>query len=94
MIWGWVLLLGDINVYNLIWNPNYWARRNIKLSKNLIKKFDLLINNDYGQATRPTSNTVSIINLGLSTMELDFLKLWEILKDFLSLSDYVWILYQ
>lgn len=48
----------------------------------------MLINNESGRTTRPASDGVYIIDLALSTAELGFLTLWEIAKDYPSLSDH------
>ena len=83
-----MLLLGDINTNSPICNSHCQIRKNAKPLEDLIEKFDLLINNEPGQTTRPASKEISIIDLALSTTELGFLTLWEIPKVYTSLSDH------
>lgn len=92
VIRGRVLLLGDINTQSPTWNPHCRRKKNTKPLEDIIEKFDSLINNESGQATRPASNGVSIIDLALTTAELGFLTLWEIPKDHPNLSDHELIL--
>lgn len=86
------MLLGDINAHSPIWNSHCQRRKNAKPLKDLIEKFDLLVNNEPGRTTRPASEGMSIIDLALSTTELEFLTLWEILEEYPSLSDHELIL--
>ena len=86
------MFLGDVNAHSPIWNPYCRGRKNAKPLKEFIEKFNLLINNESGRTTRPASDGVSIIDLALSTVELSFLTLWEIPKDYPSLSDHELIL--
>ncbi len=92
VIRGRVLLLGDINTQSPTWNPRCRRKKNTKPLEDIIEKFDSLINNESGRATRPASNGVSIIDLALTTAELRFLTLWEIPKDHPNLSDHELIL--
>lgn len=92
MIRGRVLFLGDLNAHSPVWNPYCQRKKNAKPLEDFIEKFDLLINNESGRTTRPASNRVSIIDLALSLAELGFLTLWEIPKDYPSLSDHELIL--
>lgn len=85
-------MLGDINAHSPVWNPHCQRRKNAKPLEDLIEIFDLLINNELGQTTRPASADVSVIDLALSTVELDFLTLWEIPEDYPSISDHELIL--
>lgn len=83
-----------MNAYSPIWNPHCRRRRNAKPLEDFIEKFDLLVNNKSKQATKPASDGVSIIDFALSIVEQEFLTLWEIPKDYLSLSDHELILLQ
>ena len=87
-------MLGDVNTYSPVWNLHCQRRQNAKFLEDLIEKFDLLINNKSGRTTRPASAGVSINDLALSTIELGFLTLWKIPKEYLSLSDHELILLQ
>ncbi len=53
-----------------------------------MEKFGLLINNEPGPATRPSSNIVSITDLAIFTAELGPLTLWEIPEEYPALSDH------
>lgn len=85
VIWGRVLLLGDVNAHSPVWNLHCQRRKNAKPLEDLIERFDLLINNESGRTTRPASTGVSVIDLALSTVELGFR--WEIPEEYPSLSD-------
>ena len=75
-------MAGDINAHSPIWNFYYHRRQNITIFKDIIEQFRLFINNKSGQTTRPSNREVSIINLVLSLLQLDFLTLWEISKKY------------
>lgn len=77
-----MLVIDDMNAYSLIWNLYYQIKKNAKLLKDLIEKFDLFINNKPGQTTRPASKKISIIDLVLSIIKLGFLTLWKISKKY------------
>ena len=93
VIWGRVLVLGDMNVHSLIWNLHYQIRKNAKPLEDLIEKFDLFINNEPGRTTRLASKGISIIDLALLITELEFLTLWEMPEESPSLSDHELILF-
>lgn len=75
MIQGRVLLLGDVNTHSPVWNLYCQRKQNAKSLKDLIEKFDLLINNKLGRIIKSVSAGVSIIDLVLLIIELSFLTL-------------------
>ncbi len=54
----------------------------------LIERFGLLINNKPRCTTCPSSQTILVIDLALSIVELSPLTLWKIAKESLALSDH------
>lgn len=58
----------------------------------IIDQYGLLINNEPGRSTRPTSQEISVIDLALSTAELGPLTLWEVPEEYPALSDHELIL--
>lgn len=80
-----------MNAHSPIWNP-YW-RQNVNAGplEKLIENFKLILNNT-NFPTRPSSLGISIINLALTSPALGLLRVWEILEDFLFLSDHELIL--
>lgn len=61
--------------------------------KELIKSYELMVNNDLNFTNYPSSQgIISIIDLTLSSLELGLLYLSEILKEYLLLLNYKFIL--
>ena len=92
IIRGRVLVAGDVNAHSPVWNPHCHKRQNASILEGFIDQFGLLINNEPGRSTRPTSQGVSVIDLALSTVELGPLTLWEIPEEYPALSDHELIL--
>ncbi len=59
-------MTGDINTHSPIWNPDCNRRKNAPVWEELIDQFGLIINNEPGQSTRPTSQRVSVIDWALT----------------------------
>lgn len=94
MIQRWVILLDYINAHNPVWNQHCQKKQNAKFLENLIKKFDLFINNKFERTTRSANAGVFDIDLSLLPIQLGFLTLWDISEEYLSLSNYELILLQ
>lgn len=94
VIQRWVILLDYVNAHSPVWNQLCPKKPNTKFFEDLIKKFDLLINNKFEWTTRPANASVFIIDLTLSPIQLGFLTLWEISEECLSLSNCELILLQ
>ena len=92
VIRGRVLIAGDINAHSPVGNPQCYRRQNASVLEELIDQFGLLITNEPGSSTRPTSQGISVIDLALSTAELGPLTLWEIPEEYPALSDHELIL--
>ena len=86
------MIAGDINAHSSILNPYCHQQQNTSVLKEIIDQYNLLVNNEPGRATRPSSQGISVIDLALSTMELGPLTLWEIPEEYPSLSDHELIL--
>lgn len=69
-----VLIVGDMNVHNTMWNPHCHRRQNGGPLEMLIETYELLVNNDPDYATRPSSGGIFIINLALTSPELSPLR--------------------
>lgn len=80
---GRVFIAGNINAHSPIWNPHCYKRQNGSVLEELIEQFGLLINNEPGRSTRPSSQGVSVIDLALSIGKLDPFTLWEIPEEYL-----------
>lgn len=94
VIHGRVLIAGDINAHSPIWNPHCYRRQNATVLEELIERFGLLINNEPGYATRPSSHIISIIDLALSTAEFGPLTLWEIPEEYPATSSHKLIVFR
>lgn len=89
---GRVLIVGDMNAHNPMWNPHCHQRQNAGPLEELIEKYELFINNDIDFPTRPASRGVSIIDLALKSPDLGLLRVWEIPDQYPSFSDHELIL--
>ncbi len=88
VIRGRVLIARDINNHSQVWNLHCHRRQNAAILEEHIDKFSLLINNEPECAICPSSQTISVIDLALSTVDLDPLTLWEIPEECPVLSDH------
>lgn len=81
-----------MNVYSSM--QNYYCHQNVNAGpfKELIESYKHIINNNINFSTRPSSPRISIIDLLLMNPDLGPLKIWEILEEYLFLSDYELIL--
>lgn len=68
----------DVNAYSSIWNPHYRQKIDARLLEELIKSYELIVNNNTDFFTRPLSPGISIIDLALTSFGLGFFKIWEI----------------
>lgn len=67
---GRVLIVGDMNAHSNMWNPHYQRKQNTGSLESLIKRYELIVNNDTSLATHSSSQTISIIDLGLTNPKL------------------------
>lgn len=81
-----------MNAHSMIWNPHCRQKQNAGPLEELIETYDLIVNNDTDFPTRPATRAISITDLALTSPELGFLWVWEILKEYPSLSDHKLIL--
>ena len=77
-----------MNAHSPVWNPHCHQRQNAGPLEELIETYELLVNNDTDFPTRPGSQGISIIDLALTSQGLGLLRVWEIPKEYLSLSDH------
>ena len=73
VIWGRVLIVGDMNAHCPIWNPHCSQRQNAGPLEELIETYELLVNNNTDFPTRPGSRGISIIDLALTNPDLGLL---------------------
>ncbi len=92
IIRGRVLILGDMNAHSSMWNPHCQQSINAGPLEELIKNYELIVNNDTEFPIRPSSPGISIIDLALTNPDLGPLCVWEFLEEYPSLSDYELIL--
>ena len=77
-----MVLLGDFNTHSPAWNPLILRRKDAALLEQLIKDYNLILNNEPGAITRPgRNNRGSIIDLTFTTEELGPLELWAVETD-------------
>lgn len=88
VIQGRVLLAGDMNAHNPLWNLHCHQRQNASVLEEMIDEYGLLVNNEPGRSTRPLSQGISVIDLALTTAALGPLTLWEIPEEYPALSDH------
>lgn len=77
-----------MNAHSPMWNPHCRQKQNAGPLEELIETYKLLVNNDTGFPTRPGSQGLSIIDLALTSPDLGLLRVWEIPKEYPSLSDH------
>ncbi len=87
-----VLIVGDINAHNTIWNPHCRQPKNAGSLEELIEGFELIVNNNTDFPTRLSSQGISIIDLALISPELGVFQVWGIFEEYPSLSDHRLIL--
>lgn len=92
IIKGHVLLLENINVHSLSWNPQYIKKQNVRLLENFIDKFKLIINYNMNYPIRSQSQRIFIIDFALTTASFRPFTLSKIPKKYLSVSDHEFIL--
>ena len=92
VIQGRVLIVGDINAHNPSWNSHCRQRYNAGPLEELIKTYDLLVNNNSDFSTQLRSQEFSIINLALTNLDLGIFRVWEIPEEYPLLSDHELIL--
>jgi Endonuclease-reverse transcriptase len=86
------VLLGDFNAHSPAWNPLVSQRKEAGPLEQLIKDYDLILNNELGAITRPgKENKGSIIDLTFTITEIGPLDLWAIEEDKPTPSDYALI---
>lgn len=76
------MIIKDINIDSPIWNPYCHRKQNAIVLEKLIDRFDLLINNKPGHATRVSIYIILIIDLALLIAEFGLLTLWEIFEKY------------
>ena len=86
------MIAGDINAHSPVWNSYYHQKQNASILEEMIDEYNLLVNNKPGRSTWPISQGTLVIDLALSTAELGPLTFWEILEEYLALSDHKLIL--
>ena len=86
---GRAVLLGDFNAHSPAWNPLISRRIDAGPLEQLIKDYNLILNNEPGAITRPgKDNRGSIIDLTFTTEELGPLELWAIETEWPTPSDH------
>ncbi len=88
VIQGQVLIIGDMNVHSSIWNPHCIQNVNAGPFEELIKSYELIVNNNTNFPIRPSSPEESIIYLALASPDLGPLQVCEIPEEYPSLSDH------
>ena len=76
------MIVEDINVQNPIWNSHCYHRQNAGPLEEFIETYKLLVNNNIDFPTRPGSQGMSIIDLALTSPDLDLLREWEIPEEY------------
>ena len=71
-----------------MWNPHYWQNINAGPLEEFFESYELIVNNDTDSLICSSSPRISIINLAFSSPELEPLRVYEILEEYPSLSDY------
>lgn len=92
IIKGRVLIVGDVNAHSSMWNPHCRQKVNARPLEELVKSYELIVNNNTDFPTRPSSPGISIIDLALTSPGLGPLRVWEIPEEYPSLSDHELIL--
>src|SRR4030095_13680993 len=89
---GRVVLLGDFNANSPAWSNLVSQRRDAGPLEQLIKDYDLILNNEPGVITRPgKENKGTIIDLIFTITEIGPLDLWAIKEDIIIFLDYALI---
>ncbi len=84
--------IGDMNAHSSLWNPRYRQNVNAGPLEEFIESYELIVNNNTDFSTRPSSPGISIIDLALTSPDLDPLRVWEIPEEYPSLSNHELIL--
>ncbi|KAI0998334.1 hypothetical protein K3495_g9861 [Podosphaera aphanis] len=83
------ILLGDFNTHSPYWNPARQHRQRADGLESIIKRYDLIVNNDTTIATRPKQSPgLSIIDLTLTTPDIGLLPAWTIDPEYATPSDH------
>ena len=94
LIQGRTILLGDFNAYSPEWNPLITLRIKAGLLEQIIKDFNLILNNKPGAITRLNArNNKSIIDLTFTTIQIGLLDSWLIEEDLSTPSDHELIVF-
>ena len=94
LIQGRTILLGDFNAHSPEWNPLITLRIEAGPLEQIIKDFDLILNNEPGAITRPNArNNKSIIDLIFTTIQIGLLDSWLIEEDLSTPSDHELIVF-
>jgi hypothetical protein len=92
LLQGRCLVLGDFNAHSTLWNPQASTRTNAGPLEAIIEAYELYVNNDPEEATRPKNTPGnSIIDLAISTPELGPLPGWYVDTAYPTPSDHVLI---
>lgn len=75
-----------------MYNPHSWQPKNAGPLQELIKRSELIVNNDIDFFICVSIQGISIIDLSFYYFEVSFLQVWEIHKDYPSLSNHELIL--
>lgn len=82
-----------MNANRFIENPHCRPKQNVGPLKELIKRYELIVNNDIDFPICSSSQGLSIIDLALTNFELDLLQVWKILEERKKSSRYEWLKY-
>ena len=83
------MILGDFNAHSPYWNPGCEHRQRAGQLENIIDRYGLIVNNDTSIATRPKQTQGrSIIDLTLTTPDLEYLPAWTIDPEYATPSDH------
>ena len=95
LIQGQIILLSDFNAYSSIWNPLISTKIDAGPLKEIIKKYDLILNNESGVITRPNARrNQSIIDLTFTSIAIGLLNSWIIEEEFSIPSDHELIVFE
>ena len=83
-----------MNAHSPSWNPHCPRWQNAGPLEELMDRYELIVYNNTDYPTRPRSQGISIMDLALITASLGPLTLWEIPKEYPSISDHELILLQ
>ena len=89
MIQERVMLVGDFNAHSAVWNPGTATRRDAAVLEELIEIYELYVNNNSDVPTRPkVSPELSIIDLAITSPEMEALSAWHVDSEHPSDSDH------